>query len=315
MEYKDYYKILGVSKETPAQEIKKIYRKLALKYHPDKNPGDKQAEEKFKEISEAYEVLGDPKKRKKYDTLGSDWRQYESQGANPGGFDFSQWVRQRGGGSRSGGGFYSTEEDFDSSGFSDFFDQLFGGSYKSRSTNDFPRASRKGRDYEGNLTISLKDAYHGSETLITVDDEKIKIRIPAGVTNGQVLRVKGKGGKGTRGAESGNLFLHVTVAEDPRYERKQNDLYTEIKVPLYTAILGGQVEIDSLKGNYSITIPRETQNGKVLRMKGLGMPVYEQKNKYGDLYLKIMIEIPQHITEQERELFIKLNTIRSSSAK
>lgn len=313
MDYKDYYKILGVSKEASAQEIKKSYRKLALKYHPDKNPGNKQAEEKFKEISEANEVLSAPEKRKKYDALGSDWKQYEAQGANQGGFDFSQWAQQRGGGSRSGSGYYSTEEDFESSGFSDFFEQIFGGGFRSRSTDEFPRASRKGRDYEGKLTISLKDAYLGSETIITLDDEKIKIKIPAGVTDGQVLRVKGKGGKGTRGAESGNLFLHITVAENPRYERKQNDLYTEIKVPLYTAMLGGQVEIDSLKGNYAVTITKETQNGKVLRMKGLGMPVYGQKNKYGDLYLKIMIEIPQRLTEEERELFRKLAAKRSSS--
>lgn len=313
MEYKDYYKILGVSKEASAQEIKKSYRKLALKYHPDKNPGNKQAEEKFKELSEANEVLSDPEKRKKYDMLGSDWKQYAAQGASQGGFDFSQWAQQRGERDRSGARYYSTEEDFESSGFSDFFEQLFGGGYRSRSSEESLRASRKGRDYEGKLTISLKDAFQGSESIITLDDEKIKIKIPAGVTDGQVLRVKGKGGRGTRGAESGNLFLHVTVAEDSRYERKQNDLYTEIKVPLYTAMLGGQVEIDSLKGNYTVNIPRETQNGRVVRMKGLGMPVYAQKNKYGDLYLKITIEIPQHLTEEERELFRKLKTIRTSA--
>jgi curved DNA-binding protein len=312
MEYKDYYKILGVSKDATAQEIKKSYRKLALRYHPDKNPGNKQAEEKFKELSEANEVLSDPEKRKKYDTLGSDWRQYEAHGANPGGFDFSQWAQQRGGGSRSGGGYYSTDEAFQGSGFSDFFEQLFGGGFGSRGGNEYPRASRKGRDYEGNLTISLKDAYLGSESLISLDDEKIKIKIPPGVADGQVLRVKGKGGKGTRGAESGNLFLHVKVSDDPRYERKENDLYTEIKVPLYTAMLGGPVEIDSFKGNFAVTIPRETQNGKVLRMKGLGMPLYNIKNKFGDLYLKIMIEIPQHLTDEEQELFRKLAAIRSS---
>ena len=313
MEYKDYYKILGVPKEATAQEIKKSYRKLALKYHPDKNPGNKQAEEKFKELSEANEVLSDPEKRKKYDRLGSDWKQYESQGTHPGGFDFSQWAQQRPGGNASGGGYYSSSEDFEGSGFSDFFEQLFGGGFSNRSTDDFPRASRKGRDYEGNLTISLKDAYHGSESLINLDNEKIKIKIPPGVTDGQVLRVKGKGGKGTKGAESGNLFLHVAVAKDLRYERKENDLYTEIKVPVYTTILGGQVEIDSFRGNYSITIPPETQNGKVLRMKGLGMPVYGLKNKSGDLYLKIIPEIPQHLTDEERELFRKLAMIRPSS--
>jgi len=313
MEYKDYYNVLGVSKEASAQEIKKTYRKLALKYHPDKNPGNKQAEERFKEISEANEVLSDPEKRKKYDTLGSDWKQYEAQGANPGGFDFSQWAQQKGGGSRSGRNYYSTQEDFEGSGFSDFFEQLFGGGFGSRNTDEFPRASRKGRDYEGKLTISLKDAFLGSETLINLDDEKIKIRIPPGVTDGQVLRVRGKGGKGTRGAESGNLFLHVNVAKDPRYERKENDLYSEIKVPLYTAILGGQVEIDSMKGNYTVTIPGETQNGKVLRMKGLGMPVYGVKNKSGDLYLKITVEIPQDLTEEERELFRKLASSRPST--
>jgi curved DNA-binding protein len=312
MDYKDYYKVLGVSKDASAAEIKKNYRKLALKYHPDKNPGNKQAEEKFKELSEANEVLSDPEKRKKYDALGSDWRQYESQGAGQGGFDFSQWARQQGGGGRSGGGFYSSGGDSESSGFSDFFDQLFGGGFGRRQSDDFPRASRKGRDYEGQLTISLKDAYQGSETLITLDDEKLKIKIPAGVADGQVLRVKGKGGKGTRGAESGNLFLHVSVAPDPRYERKGDDLHTEIRVPLYTAVLGGQMEIGSLKGTYTLNIPAESQNGKVLRMKGLGMPAYGQKNKFGDLYLTIIVEIPQNLTNEERELFKKLAAKRSS---
>jgi curved DNA-binding protein len=313
MEYKDYYKVLGVSKDASPDEIKKNYRKLAIKFHPDKNPGNKGSEEKFKELSEAYEVLHDPEKRKKYDRLGSDWKQYESAGADRGGFDFSKWYQQQGstGSNRT---YYSGDEDFGGSGFSDFFDQIFGGSFGRQQDFTSRKTGRKGRDYEGKLNITLKDAYSGTEAFITVDGENIKIKVPPGVADGQILRVKGKGAKGTRGGESGNLYLEVAIENDPSFQRKQDDLYTEARVPLAIVVLGGKTEILSLKGNYSISIPPETQNGKVLRMKGLGMPVYNQKNKFGDLYIKIIPEIPQELTEAERELFRKFASLRSDKS-
>ncbi len=311
MEYKDYYKILGVPKTASADEIKKNYRKLALKYHPDKNPGNKASEEKFKGLSEAYEVLHDPEKRKKYDRLGSDWKQYESGSQDRGGFDFSKWYQQQGA-AGPGGSYSSSGQDFEGSGFSDFFDQIFGGGFGQRGNEETRKSGRKGRDYEGKLSISLKDAFLGTETLLTVDDEKIKIKIPPGVTDGQVLRVRGKGGKGTRGAESGNLYLEVGIEADPQFERKENDLYTTVNVPLYKAVLGGKVEVNSLDGSYSVPIAPETQNGKVLRMKGLGMPFYGQKNRAGDLYVKINVEIPQKLSTEERDLFKKLSSLRPS---
>jgi curved DNA-binding protein len=308
MEYKDYYKVLGVRKDASEQEIKKSYRKLALKYHPDKNPGNKQAEERFKELSEANEVLSDPVKRKKYDDLGADWKNYEASGAGQQGFDFSQWSNQWSGSRRNRG--FSDEDQFGSTGFSDFFEQIFGGGFSQRSAQS-SRAPRQGQDYEASIEISLTDAYHGNETLLNVNGEKIKIKIPQGIADNQLLRVRGKGGKGSKGGDSGNLLLKIRVADDLKYARKGDDLYTGIEIPLYTAILGGTVEVNSFKGSYSVNIPPETQNGKVLRMKGLGMPVYQQKNSYGDLYLTINIETPQHLTEEERNLFKKLAALRT----
>jgi curved DNA-binding protein len=302
MEYKDYYKILGVPKDASQADIKKQYRKLAIKYHPDRNPGNKAAEEKFKELSEANEVLSDPEKRKKYDRLGANWKQYEQAGASPGYQGFSQWSQPGGPGSR----FY-TSEDFEDSPFSDFFNSFFGGGTSGRRSNDwFRNQPVKGQDYETELSVKLEDSYSGTERLITVNGEKIKFTVPPGVHDGQVLRVKGKGGKGKKGGESGHLYLKVHVESDPFFERKEDDLYAEIHVPLYTAVLGGDYEIKSMKGNFKIKIPPGTQNGKTLRLKGLGMPLYLKKGEFGSLFVKILADIPVHLTEKEIALFREL---------
>jgi curved DNA-binding protein len=305
MEYKDYYKTLGVSKEASQADIKKQYRKLAVKYHPDKNPGNKSAEEKFKEVGEAYEVVGDPEKRKKYDELGANWKQYEQgggQGQGWGGFSQGNW---------QGGSSYYSSGDFDDSPFSDFFNSFFGGSsYGRKSSSGFRNQAIKGQDYETNVTITLEDAYTGTERLVTVDQEKIKFTIPPGVHDGQVLRVKGKGGKGRKGGESGHLYLHVHVQKNDHYERSDDDLHTEIHVPLYKAVLGGDFTIRTLKGNFNIKVPANTQNGKILRLKGLGMPVYLKKGTFGSLFVKIIIDIPEQLTEQEITLFQQLALLR-----
>ncbi|MEI7980954.1 MAG: J domain-containing protein [Bacteroidota bacterium] len=309
MDYKDYYKILGVGKDASQAEIKKQYRKLAVKYHPDKNQGNKQSEEKFKEMGEAYAVLGDPEKRKKYDTLGANWKQYEQAGAGTqGGGGFSQWANQGRGQQNSHS--YSPE-DFEGTDFSDFFNSFFGGGAPGqRSSSGFRETPLKGQDYEAQMTISLMEAFTGVERMLALGEEKIKITVSPGVRDGQVLRVKGKGGKGRRGGESGHLYLHVTVEPDPRFERKEDDLTTEIHVPLYTAVLGGEVTMTTLKGTVSIKVPPETQTGKTLRLKGLGMPVYLKKGESGALFVKILVDVPQHLSAREIELFRQLSSLR-----
>lgn len=309
MDFKDYYAILGVAKNATQEEIRKQYRKLAVKYHPDKNQGNRQAEEKFKDLGEAYEVLGDAEKRKKYDTLGSNWKQYEQTAGN--GADFSQWARQRGGNRNyqtdAAGGFGGTD-------FSDFFNSFFGGGFggfgQGRRSSRQQEAPRKGQDYETTVEVTLEEAYHGARRLITLDRDKISVTIPAGVSNGQTLRVRGKGATGRQGGESGDLYLHMTIPPDSRFERRGDDLYMDLHVPLYKAVLGGEIQVPALKGGVTMKIPAETQNGKVLRMKGLGMPVYRKKGVNGDLYLKVKIELPVNLTKEELALFGQLARLR-----
>jgi len=303
MEYKDYYKTLGVAKDATQAEIKKQYRKLAVKYHPDKNPGNKSAEEKFKELSEANEVLGDPVKRKKYDELGSNWKQYEQGGAG----------QSRGGSQQRGpgGSQYYSAEDFDDSPFSDFFNSFFGGGQPGRrSSGGYRNQPAKGQDYEVELTLNLEDAYTGTERMINLEEEKIKFTVPPGVRDGQVLRVKGKGGKGRKGGENGHLYINVHIENHSRFERTEDDLSVEIHIPLYKAILGGAYGITTMKGNYNIKIPAGTQNGKTLRLKGLGMPVYLKKGEFGSLFVKILIDVPEHLSEKEIALFRQLAELR-----
>jgi curved DNA-binding protein len=299
MEYKDYYQVLGVSKKATEEEIRKAYRKLAVKYHPDKNQGKKDAEEKFKEISEAYQVIGDAEKRKQYDKLGANWKQYQ------GGFDEGPFA----GGNRRRTYSYGTPEEgeyFGGSGFSDFFESFFGRGRQQRSGGfgnqdfEFPPG-----DLTGEIAISLEEAYHGTERIVDLGGEKIKIKIKPGAYDDLTLRAKGKGQKSPSG-KAGDLHLTIKVNPHPRFERRGDDLHMETSVDMFTALLGGKLEVDTLSGKISITLKEGTQNGKVVRLKGKGMPGYGKSGHYGDLYVKLLIKLPEHLTAHQKNVIQKL---------
>ncbi len=307
MEYKDYYKILGVDKKASQAEIKKAYRKLAVKYHPDKTKGDKALEEKFKDINEAYEVLSDPEKREKYDKLGANWKQFEQGGA---GFDPNMWGNMGGGGST----FHfegDPSEIFGEGGFSDFFNMFFGGGMGSgmgggRTRSRRQPMPRKGHDYKVETTLTLEEAYHGTTRMLDIDGKKIRMKIKPGAYDGQKLRVKGKGGAGSHGGAAGDLYVHIRVAPHHLYRRNGDNLEQTVNVDLYTAVLGGKVTVNTFTGPVNVKIPAGTQNGKTLRLKGKGMPVYGKSGVFGDMLLKVNVVIPKHLTAKEKELFEKL---------
>ena len=300
MEYKDYYKILGVDKKASQDEIKKAYRKLAVKYHPDKNKDNKAAEEQFKLVNEANDVLSDPEKRKKYDQLGENWRQYENMGSGFGG-------RSRGGAARGPFTYDGGYSDFfggGSSGFSDFFEQFFGAGasgMRSGGSGNF-----KGQDYQTEAEITLEEAYHGTHRLIEVENEKLRITTKPGAYDDQLLRIKGKGGR--VGRSRGDLFVRIHVASHPHYTRKGDDLHAVHKIDLFTAVLGGSTIVETMSGQVKVKIPSGTQTGKIIRLKGKGMPVYGEPNIFGDLYVQLQVHIPETLTDRQRELFEQLKS-------
>ena len=296
MEYKDYYKILGVTKKTSDDDIKKAYRKLAMKYHPDQNPGDKVAEEKFKNVAEAYEVLSDPKKRRLYDTLGPNWKKFQNGTGNPfagfGGFSGQRYTNA------------DFEDMFGGGGFSDFFENLFGG---------FGGSSNIGQDLRADLKLNLKDAYKGAEKILTLNGKKMRIKIKPGTKDGQRIKIKGKGGPGKRGGPPGNLFLDIKLTGAEGYELKDEDLYQDVKVDLYTAILGGKIRVKSLGGEFDVPIKAGTQPEATLRLRGKGYPKYGKPTQKGDLYLRVKIQLPKYLTSEQTRLFEQLRS--SSKAK
>jgi len=307
MIYKDYYKDLGVAKTATPGEIKKAYRTLAKKYHPDKTKGDKASEEKFKEINEANEVLSDPEKRKKYDQFGADWKHYEEAGAQPGGFDWSKYAGNRGGQAhRTTTNEYNTM--FTDEGVNDFFEMLFG--QRSGQRRGRQSVTIKGEDLETETTLSLEETYHGTTRLIRLNDQTIKVTIKPGVADRQMLRIPGKGGAGLNGGPNGNLYLTVNIAPHHEFHRKGNDLQCDLPVELYTALLGGKTQIKTLKGKVTVNIPKGTPNGKELRLRGLGMPIYAKKNEFGNLLVKINIVLPENLSEQEMGMFRELAALR-----
>jgi curved DNA-binding protein len=311
MEYKDYYKILGVDKKASTDEIKKAYRKLALKYHPDKNKGDKTSEEKFKEINEANEVLSDKEKRKKYDELGSNWQQYQQYGAQGGqGFDWSQYANRGGGQSYSFSGDFG--DAFGESGYSDFFDMLFGQSFGggTRSKHSRRTTSLRGQDYSAEIYISLEEAYTGATKIFEHNGQSIKLKIKPGIQDGQILKLPGKGAGGSGSGQAGDLLISIRIQSHNIFERKGDDLYADLKVDLYTAILGEKINFKTLKGTIKINIPKESSFGKVLRLQKMGMPKYGKSNEFGDLYLKLDIQMPKNLSDKEIKLIQNLKDLR-----
>ena len=329
MEVKNYYDVLGVSKNASQDEIRKAYRKLARKYHPDVNPGDEAAEERFKELNEAYEVLSDPDKRKKYDQFGAQWRQYERAGGRPEDFDWSQWQSQPGG--RTGYRTVSPDE-FEqmfggAGGFSDFFETLFGGRAggrtQGRSGFDFdfgdlgggrqrvrPRP-QAGRDVEHEVEITLEEAFHGTTRSLQYEDgRQLQAKIPPGVKTGSRIRLSGQGQPGAVGGEAGDLYLKVKVLPHQRFDREGDDLHVTVPIDLYTAMLGGEVVAPSIDREVRLNIPPETNNGKVFRLRGLGMPKLRNPEERGDLYATVEVQLPQNLSEQEEALFKELREKR-----
>jgi curved DNA-binding protein len=315
MDFKDYYATLGVAKTATDKEIKSSYRKLARKHHPDVNPGDKAAEGKFKEINEAYEVLGDPEKRKKYDELGANWRMYE-QGAQGGGggspFEQPGWTVNMGGGP---GGYRTMTEDemremFGTDNpFSDFFNTFFGGADPGESRRARGRGrTRKGRDLEHEITLSLEDADQGVTRRLALKHDgharTVDVRIPAGVGDGSRVRLAGEGEHGLGGAAAGDLYLRIQLAPHGTFERKGRDLYTRVAVPLTVAVLGGEVDVPALGGRtLRLKVPAGTQNGQVFRLRGQGMSLPGKTGERSDLYATVDVQLPRQLTDEQRQHF------------
>jgi DnaJ-class molecular chaperone len=320
MDFKDYYATLGIPKTATDKEIKQAFRKLARKFHPDVNPGDKAAEARFKEINEANEVLGDPEKRKKYDELGANWRMYEQAQQGGGGNPFAQW-----GYSPGGGGFRPMSEDEvsemfggDDSPFSDFFKTFFGGEGGERRTRT--RASRhaKGRDVEHELELELEDALHGTVQRLGITQHgelrNVEVRIPAGVVDGSRVRVSGEGERGSGSGGSGDLYLRVKLRPHTRFERKGRDLFSKVKVPVTTAVLGGEVDVDTLSGkSLRLKIPPATQNGQTFRLRGHGLPNTAKDAQPGDMYATVDVAIPQSISPEAKQHYEALAALERKS--
>lgn len=302
MNFIDYYQVLGINKNATTDEIKKAYRKLARKYHPDLNPNDKTAHQKFQQINEANEVLSDAEKRKKYDQYGKDWKHADA---------FEEARKQQGqqqyarGG--SGGQFQGFEEyDMGEGGFSSFFESLFGQASGRRGG----QVKYRGQDYQAELKLTLEQAYTTHQQTLTVDGKNVRITIPAGIENGQKIKLKNYGSQGMNGGPNGDLYITFSIMDDPKFKRLGNDLYTSIELDLYTAILGGDATIQTMNGKVKVKVKPETQNGSKIKLSGKGFPVYKKDGQYGNLYITWSIKIPTNLSEKERSLFEELSKLK-----
>ncbi|QJW91768.1 J domain-containing protein [Spirosoma taeanense] len=301
MDFIDYYSVLGLPKDASEEDIKKAYRKLARKHHPDLNPNDAEAHKRFQQINEANEVLSDPEKRKKYDQYGKDW-QYADQ------FEQTrQQQQQRRTYSQTNTEDFDFSEGFGGANFSDFFSSMFGqeaGAGRGRRETKF-----RGQDYQAELQLSLRDAYRTHKQTLTIDGKTISITIRAGVENGQKIKLNGYGAPGVNGGPNGDLYITFVIADDSRYNRKGNDLYVTEEIDLYTAVLGGEKVIETLDGKVKVTVSPGTQNGAKIRLKGKGFPVYKEEGSFGDLYVEWQVKLPTNLTDEQKELFRKLATL------
>ena len=316
MAYIDYYKALGVDKRATQDDIKKAFRKLARKYHPDLNPNDPSAKDKFQEINEANEVLSDPEKRKKYDEYGEHWKhadEFEKQKQQYGAGGFGG---RTGGFGSSGNGSYwyssNGEEGFgdaggfggNAGGFSDFFEELFG--HRGAGAGSRRGAGFRGQDYNAELQLSLREAAVTHKQVLNVNGKNIRITVPAGIANGQTIKLRGHGAPGVNGGPDGDLYITFIIPDDPVFKRLGNDLYVTAPLNLYTAVLGGEETVDTLDGKVKLKVKPETQNGTKVRLKGKGFPVYKEEGKFGDLIVTYNITIPTNLTEHQKELFRQL---------
>jgi curved DNA-binding protein len=298
MDFIDYYQVLGVNKDALPADIRKAYRKLARKYHPDVNPNSEEAKRKFQQINEANEVLSDPEKRKKYDQYGKDWK-------HAGEFEKARQQQQNNkyayeGRSGDFGGQFAEGD------FSEFFESLFGGMGESRKRNE----KFRGADYQAELHLPLREAYTTHQQTLTVDGKNIRITIPAGIDDGQKIKLKGYGGPGANGGPNGDLYITFHITEDPQFKRQDNDLYTTVEIDLYTAVLGGETTVDTMTGKIKLKVAPGTQNDAKVRIKQKGFPMYKQEGKFGDLYVTYKVKIPINLSDTEKELFTELSKLR-----
>lgn len=301
MKFIDYYKILGIEKKASESEIKKAYRKLARKYHPDLNPNDKQAEAKFKEINEANEVLSNPENRKKYDKYGKDWEHAEA-------YEKANQQQQHYRSSHQGHSQNYSEEDF-----SDFFSSMFGGGgapFGSSSRAGGRSVKYKGQDYNAELQLNLNDVYKTHKRTLTVNGKNIRLTIPAGVENGQVIKIKGHGGAGRNNGPKGDLLIKFTIVNHTNFKRDKSNLYTTVPIDFYTAVLGGEVVVNTFESKVKLNVKPGTQNGTKVKLKGKGFPVYKKEGKYGDLFISYEVKIPVNLSKKEKELFEELAKLR-----
>lgn len=305
MDFIDYYQLLGIDKSASQAEVKKAYRKMARKHHPDLHPNDAEAQKRFQQLNEANEVLSDPEKRKKYDAHGKDWQHADQ-------YEQARQQQSRSQQSSRAGGFNGGQQysgNFDDDTFSDFFEEMFGG--RARGQGSHRRPQFKGQDVQANLQLNLTDVYTSQKQIVNVNGKKIRFSIPAGVENGQTIKIKGYGGDGVEGGPKGDLYITFTINNNTSFKREKANLYKTLEVDFYTALLGGEITVDTLDGKVKLSLKPETETGAKVKLKGKGFSKYKKDKEFGDLYITYQVKIPTHLSEKEKDLFKELQKLRS----